>query len=57
MKLNTYNVDAIEKAMLDECEMYGRTAGGARDMLNYISGIHEMANAVRRAIDELGGTR
>lgn len=57
MKLNEHNVDAIEKEMLDDCEMFRCTAEEARDMLNYICGIHDMANAVRRAIDELGGTR
>lgn len=57
MKLNKQNVDVIEKQMLDECEMYGHSAEGARDMLNYICGIHDMANAVRRKIDELRGSR
>ena len=44
MKLNEHNVDAIEKEMLDDCEMFRCTAEEARDMLNYICGIHDMAH-------------
>lgn len=41
--------------MLDEFDYWGETDKDAEKTLTYIAGIHDMANAVRKAIRELGG--
>lgn len=55
MKLTAENVRIIEQQILDELEMWGREDKDAERMLHYIAGVHDMAGAVIRAIQELGG--
>jgi hypothetical protein len=55
MKLTTENVNIIESQMLDEVEYWMGDGKDAANTLTYIAGIHDMANAVRKAIRELGG--
>lgn len=55
MRLTTESVNIIETNMLDGLSYWDEEGQGAEKMLVYIAGIHDMANAVRRAIKELGG--
>lgn len=55
MKLTTGNVNILEAKMLDELSYWENENKDAEKMLAYIAGIHDMANAVRKAIRELGG--
>ena len=55
MKLTTANIDIVERQMLDNLDTWEDEAERAKMLLTYIAGIHDMANAVRRAIEELGG--
>ena len=55
MKLTTENVNIIESQMLDEIEYWMGDGEDAANTLTYIAGIHDMANAIRKAIRELGG--
>lgn len=55
MKLTTENVNVLEAKMLDDISYWEEEGKGAEKLLMYIAGIHDMANAVRRAIGELGG--
>lgn len=54
-KLTTENVNFLEARILDELEYWTDTDKGAKETLTYIAGIHDMANAVRKAIREMGG--
>lgn len=55
MKLTTENVNILETKMLDEISYWENESKDAEKTLVYIAGIHDMANAVRKAIRELGG--
>ena len=55
MKLTTENVTYLESQMLDELGFWEHEGKDAEKLLAYIAGIHDMANAVRKAIRELGG--
>ena len=55
MKLTTENVNILETKMLDDIAFWEEQGEGAEKALMYIAGIHDMANAVRRMIRELGG--
>ena len=54
-KLTTENINIIENKMLDGIDLWEEEAERAKMITAYISGIHDMANAVREAIKELGG--
>lgn len=53
MKLRVENVRIIEKQMLDELDLYGAEGKDAEKLVNYISGVQDMANAVIQAIHDL----
>lgn len=55
MKLTTENVNILENKMLDDLSYWEEQGEGAEKVLVYIVGIHDMANAVRKAIRDLGG--
>lgn len=55
MKLTTENVNILEAQILDELSYWENENKDAEKTLVYITGIHDMANAVRKAILELGG--
>lgn len=55
MKLTTENVRIIEQNILDDLEMWGAEDKEAERLVQYICGVHDMTNAVIRAIQELGG--
>jgi hypothetical protein len=55
MKLTTENVNFLEAKILDEISYWENESKDAEKTLVYIAGIHDMANAVRRMIRELGG--
>ena len=55
MKLTTENVTYLESQMLDELGFWEHESKDAEKLLAYIAGIHDMSNAVRKAIRELGG--
>lgn len=55
MKLTTENVNFLETQMLEELSYWEEEGKGAEKLLAYIAGMHDMANAVRKAIRELGG--
>lgn len=54
-KLTTENVNLVENEILNAISYWGSDEKEASRTLAYISGVHEMANAVRRAINDLGG--
>ena len=54
-KMTTENVNILESKMLDEISYWEIEGKDAEKTLAYIAGIHDMANAVRRAIKELRG--
>ena len=55
MRLTTENVNILEIQMIDEISYWEPENKDAEKQLAYIAGIHDMANAVRKAIHELGG--
>lgn len=55
IKLTTENVNILEAKMLDELCYWEYESKDAEKLLVYIAGVHDMANAVRKAIRELGG--
>lgn len=55
MKLTTESVNILEAQMLDDIAYWEEQGIAAEKVLVYIAGIHDMANAVRKAIRELGG--
>ena len=55
MKLTAENVRIVEQDLLDGLEMWGAEDKEAERVTHYICGVHDMANAVIRAIKELGG--
>ena len=55
MRLETENVRFIEQQLMDDMELYGAEGKDAERLVQYIAGMHDMANAVIRAIQELGG--
>lgn len=56
MRLTTENINILETKMLDELDYWSFENKDAEKTLTYIAGIHDMANAVKKAIRELGGT-
>lgn len=54
-RLSGENVRMIEHEMLSELSYWGFEGKDAEKQLIYIAGIHDMANAVIKAIKELGG--
>ena len=55
MRLDTVNVDKIFNDLLMDVDLWGREGNDAANVLCYISGLLDMANAVKKAIKELGG--
>ena len=55
MKLERENVRMIFETILSDCDLYGREGKEAENLLNYIAGARDMANAVMDAIVALGG--
>lgn len=55
MRLTTENVNILETRMLDEIAYWEDEGKSAEKVLTYIAGLHDMAEAVRKAIRELGG--
>lgn len=55
IKLTTENVNILEAKILDEISYWESESKDAEKLLVYIAGVHDMANAVRKAIRELGG--
>lgn len=55
MKLTTENVNHLEAEILDDLGFWEHESKDAEKLLVYIAGVHDMANAVRKAIRELGG--
>lgn len=55
MKLEKENVRIIFMNLLDDMEHYGLEGKDAEYQSCYISGALDMANAVMKAIQELGG--
>ena len=55
MKLAVENVNFLEAKILDDLSFWEHENKDAEKLLVYIAGIHDMANAVRKAIRELGG--
>ena len=55
MKLEKENVRIILGKQLDDCGYWEFEGKDAEKLLTYIAGLIDMANAVIKAIDELGG--
>ena len=55
MKLTTENVRIVEKRILDGLDMWVAEDKEAEKLVHYICGVHDMANEIMRAIQELGG--
>lgn len=55
MRLESTNVHILENKILDELDFWGQECKEAEKTLCYIAGVHDMANAVIKAILELGG--
>ena len=55
MRLTTENVNTLDSQIVDEVSDWEDENKDAEKTLVYIAGIHDMANAVRKAIRELGG--
>lgn len=56
LKLTKENVDRLEAKILDDISCYWEEGSDAdKEILAYIAGIRDMANAVRRAIKVFGG--
>ena len=53
MRINEENVLQLEQQVLNQCDLYGRTEAEARDLLNYIAGVHDMASLVIDTIRKL----
>lgn len=54
-RLSSENVMMIERELLDELEYWSTSDKDNSHTLTYIAGVHDMANAVIKAIKELGG--
>ena len=54
MNLSVEAVLNEEQAILDDLEMWGSEEKDAERKLHYICGVHDMANAVIRAIQKKG---
>lgn len=57
MRLTAENVRFIEGQILDEISPWEGSEGEETKLLFYISGVHEMAQAVIKAIEGLGGKK
>lgn len=55
MRLDCENVRIIEHDMINELDYWEMDGKDAEKLLTYIAGIHGMAEAVMKAIRELGG--
>ena len=55
MRLTTENVNTLETNMLSEISYWEDEDKHAEKVLTYIAGLHDMAEAVRKMIRELGG--
>ena len=55
MRLEKENVRIIVMDILADCDLYGLEGKEAEQLLNYIAGVNDMANAVMDAIVALGG--
>lgn len=55
MKLEKENVRIIFNNILDDVELWDMDAVEAEKQLAYIAGLRDMANAVMKAIVDLGG--
>lgn len=55
MRLESVNVHIIESQLLDDIEYWAMEGKEAEKSLAYIAGVHDMANAVIKAIRDLGG--
>jgi hypothetical protein len=55
MRLEKENVRIILGDILGNCEFYGCEGKDAEHIASYTAGVLDMANAVIRAIEELGG--
>lgn len=53
--LESVNIHILESKLLDEIELWDREGKEGEKTLCYIAGVHDMANAVIKAILELGG--
>ena len=54
-EVDNRNVRIIVANILDETDLWGIEGKEAEKQLSYIAGVQDMANAVMRAIRELGG--
>lgn len=54
-RLTSENVRILENNILGNLVMWGAEDKEAERLTHYICGVHDMANAVIRAIQELGG--
>lgn len=55
IRLETVNVSTIETKILNNLDYFVTDSKEAEQTLAYIAGVHDMANAVRQEIVELGG--
>ena len=55
MRLTRENVNILETRMIGEIAYWEGDGKDAEKTLAYIAGLHDMAEAVRKAIRELGG--
>lgn len=55
MRLEKENVRIILMNMLSEIDTYGLEGKEAEHQMDYVAGMLDMANAVMRAIEDLGG--
>ena len=49
MRLETVNVDKLFNDLLSDVDLWGREGNEASNVLCYISGLQDMANAVKKA--------
>ena len=54
-RLSSENVRMIEHDILSELGYWENDGKDAEKTLTYIAGVHDMANAIIKAIKELGG--
>lgn len=55
IRLESENVRYVLQELLTECDLYGREGKEAEKMVHYICGLNDMANAIIKAIKDLGG--
>ena len=55
MKLEKENVRIVKEKLLYDCGYWEFEGKDAEKLLTYIAGVNDMADAVIKAIDELGG--